>query len=170
MRLERAFFEQPTVEVAQQLIGATLIINGFEIELIETEAYVGEGDAACHAHRGITPRTKVMFGPPGRTYIYLIYGMYHCLNIVTEPEGSGSAVLIRGGLIKGPTAEIIKGPGRLCRHLGLTKAHNEMCLLNETHFVRPRQEAPPIKATPRIGITKATDKPWRFINVDYYSK
>lgn len=100
MRLNRKFFNRDTVDVAKELLGRYLVrrIGGkiVKAKIIETEAYCGIEDKACHASKGLTPRTKVMFGPAGFTYVYLIYGMYHCLNIVTEKKGYPAAVLIRG--------------------------------------------------------------------------
>src|SRR3989344_7227500 len=114
MKLNREFFNRNTVVVARELLGKYLVRKiGSKIvraKITETEAYCGPRDLACHASRGMTPRTKVMFGPPGRAYIYLIYGMYHCLNIVTEKEGYPAAVLIRG-------CELADGPGKTCRDL-----------------------------------------------------
>src|SRR3989338_6256216 len=99
MKLKREFFNRDTVVVAQELLGKYLVrkINGkiVKFRITETEAYCGSKDLPCHASKGMTPRTNVMFGPPGHAYIYLIYGMYYCLNIVTEKEGYPAAVLIR---------------------------------------------------------------------------
>src|SRR3989338_6779978 len=121
MKLKRIFFNRNTVTVAKDLLGKYLVRRiGRKIiaaKITETEAYCGQNDLACHASKGITPRTKVMFGPPGHAYIYLIYGMYHCLNIVTEKEGYPSAVLIRG-------CELANGPGKICRELKIDKTLN----------------------------------------------
>src|SRR5271170_2047520 len=95
-RLGRSFFLRPTVQVAQDLLGKRLIFQNFSGIITETEAYHQNNDPACHAYRGKTPRNAPMFGPAGHSYVYFIYGMYHCLNIVTEPEGVAAAVLIRG--------------------------------------------------------------------------
>lgn len=121
MRLERKFFNRNTVVIAKKLLGKYLCrrINGetTRVKIIETEAYCGPKDRASHASKGLTPRTKLMFGPPGHAYVYMIYGMYHCLNFVTEREGYPAAVLIRA-------VEGIKGPGRLCRELRIDKKLN----------------------------------------------
>lgn len=159
--LPASFYNQDVVSVARQLIGQTLVFNGIEGIITETEAYRGRDDEASHAFRGVTPRTLVMFGPPGYSYVYFIYGMYYCLNIVTEPEGTASAVLVRS--LKLPDIHL-NGPGKLCRHLGITKAHNGICLVNNPTFcVKKTDFQGSLKVTPRIGITKSTDKLWRFV-------
>ncbi|MCI0428530.1 MAG: DNA-3-methyladenine glycosylase, partial [Nitrospiraceae bacterium] len=120
--LPRAYFNLPTVTVARSLIGKYLVraIDGRTLagKIIEVEAYIGPQDKACHASKGRTQRTEVLFGPPGIAYVYLIYGMYHCLNVVTEREEFPSAVLIRAVEIDG---ELIDGPGRLCRALHIDR-------------------------------------------------
>jgi DNA-3-methyladenine glycosylase len=163
-RLNREFFERPTLTVAQELLGKVLYFNGQRGRIMETEAYVGEGDPACHAYRGITPRTQVLFGPAGYSYVYFIYGMYHCLNFVTEPEGTAAAVLIRAIDMEGVPPKALNGPGKLCRHLGITRAHNGIDLINTDDLcVYDSAEKLPYKITPRIGINVATDKLWRFV-------
>lgn len=113
MRFARQFFNRPTITVARELLGKYLCrrINGkiLRAKITETEAYCGQKDLACHASKGLTERTKVMFGPPGRAYVYLIYGMYHCFNVVTEKEGNPSAVLIRG-------AELVRNKAQNAEH------------------------------------------------------
>jgi DNA-3-methyladenine glycosylase len=136
--------------------------------IVETEAYVGEHDLACHASKGRTGRTEVLYGPPGRSYVYLIYGMYHCFNAVTLPEGRAAAVLVRGlqpleGLE--PTART-DGPGRLCRAMGISLAHNRFDLQGETLFIEDAAALPPRRVCrgPRIGVDYAgawADKPYR---------
>jgi len=125
MRLKKKFFNRNTVVVARELLGKFLVrrIGNKLIRagITETEAYCGIRDLACHASKGLTKRTKVMFGPAGFSYVYMIYGMYHCLNIVTEKEGNPSAVLIRA-----VGYENCDGPGKLCRELRIDKKLNEI--------------------------------------------
>jgi len=162
--LTRSFFEQPTVDVARQLIGVPIQYRNFAGIITETEAYVGQDDPACHAARGMTPRTKVMFGPAGYSYIYLIYGMYWCLNIVTEVTGYPAAVLIRGLKLDGIEAKLTNGPGKLCKVLDLDSSFNNQDLINHPEFkLYQAQRSCEILTTPRIGITKGQDKLWRFV-------
>lgn len=159
--MKRDFFNRPTVTVAQELLGKTLVYGPHRGIITETEAYVGQDDPACHAARGMTPRTKPMFGKPGVSYIYFIYGMYFCLNVVTEEEGFPAAVLIRGLLHEDGTH--YNGPGKLCRALGLTKDQNEIDMVTskELYFL-DTPTWPSAPATPRIGIKQGIDKLWRF--------
>lgn len=168
--LPRAFFARPTQAVALALLGAYLVHDGPRGRqigrIVETEAYVGRQDRASHASRGRTRRTEVMFGPPGYAYVYLVYGMYYCLNVVTEEEGYPAAVLIRAlepcAGIDGPTS----GPGRLCRALAIDRRHDRADLtappLSLVDGARP---AGPVVAGPRVGVSYAgvwALKPWRF--------
>ncbi len=123
-------------------------------------------DPACHAHKGRTKRTEVMFGPAGYSYVYLIYGMYHCLNFITEEEGIAAGVLIRGAkLITEPYLNL-NGPGKLCKFLQITKHHNCIDIVESDNFYVIDQNVTPIfKATPRIGIKKGIDKLWRFESI-----
>jgi DNA-3-methyladenine glycosylase len=161
--LPESFYARPALTVARELLGAHLIVDegGWRRvgRIVETEAYVGEHDLACHASKGRTPRTEVLFGPPGRAYVYLIYGMYHCFNVVTDVEGVASAVLVRAvepveGL---PEKARTDGPGRLCRALGLTLAHNREDLRGARLHLEPG--APLAEARvergPRIGVDYA---------------
>jgi DNA-3-methyladenine glycosylase len=168
--LQRIYFNLPTLTVARSLVGKYLIryIDGREIagKIIEVEAYVGPHDKACHASKGRTQRTNVMFGPAGVAYVYLIYGMYHCLNVVTEREEFPSAVLIRAIEIDG---ELIDGPGRLCRALQIDRRFNLMDLtIGESLWFEDRGEMVGRKmvgAHPRIGVDysgKWAEKLWRF--------
>ncbi len=170
MRLKRNFFNRDTLIVAQELLGKYLVRKpGNKIiraKITETEAYCGQNDLACHASKGLTKRTKVMFGPPGHAYIYLIYGMYHCLNIVTEKEGYPAAVLIRGLQLDG-----CGGPGKLCRQFKIDKNLNgvDMCKSREIWIEsasRRKGEKPSgIKKGKRIGVDYAgkwKNKFWRF--------
>src|ERR1700722_327624 len=125
-RLPRSFYARPTVEVARDLLGKVVRHGRASARIVETEAYLGTGDAAAHSARGQTPRTKVIFGPPGHAYVYLIYGMHLCLNIVAEPAGVAGCVLIRAVEPVDTAAEFAppsKGPGRLTRALGITLDH-----------------------------------------------
>ena len=159
------------MEVAQDLLGTTLIFKEHRALITETEAYRGTDDAASHAFKGPTPRSQVMFGAPGMSYVYFIYGMYHCLNIATEPEGHPSAVLIRGVTLLDTTPLPLNGPGKLCREMGINLEDNQVNLLTSPHFYietrscEKRLGAQKITATPRIGIKKDIHKLWRFILV-----
>ena len=161
--LNRDFYARNTLTVAQELLGKSLIFNGHEGIITETEAYVGQDDPACHATRGLTPRTKPMFGPAGHAYVYFIYGMYHCLNIVAEAEGFPAAVLIRGLWLAGPQLHL-NGPGKLCRYLSITKEQNEYDLTQDGYFhVLDTDRQWSYDSTPRIGISKGQDKLWRYV-------
>lgn len=168
--LPRTYFSRPTVTVARSLIGKYIVrvIDGRILagKIVEVEAYVGSQDKACHASKGRTQRTEVMFGQAGVAYVYLIYGMYHCLNVVTEREEFPSAVLIRAIEIDG---ELIDGPGRLCRALeidrGLNRAdltEGESLWFEDRGVVLRRGE---LGAHARIGVDYAgawAKKLWRF--------
>ena len=168
--LSRVYFNRPTVQVARSLIGKYLVrvIDGRILagKIVEVEAYVGSQDRACHAAKGRTQRTEVMFGPAGVAYVYLIYGMYHCLNVVTEREEFPSAVLIRAIELKG---ELIDGPGRLCRALEIDRSLNRVDLTTgESLWFEDRGEAVgrgTVGAYSRIGVDYAgtwAKKLWRF--------
>jgi DNA-3-methyladenine glycosylase len=165
-RLKREFFEKDTVLVARELLGKKLYFEGKTGIITETEAYK-DTDPACHAYRGKTKRTQVMFGKAGFTYVYFIYGMYHCLNIVTENEGKGCAVLIRAIEPVERIGKNIKcdGPGKLCRCLGITKEHNKIDICNSESFKILDYPAitRSVKTGPRIGIKKGKDLKWRFL-------
>lgn len=165
--LKRTFFARPVLEVAPDLLGKYLVRQrGSVIEaykITEVEAYDGVDDLACHAAKGRTPRTEVMFGPAGIWYVYLIYGMYDMLNIVTGEINYPAAVLIRG-------VETISGPGRLTKALAITRELNAQAALPESGlWIEDRQEVintSDIITTPRIGVAYAgswANKPWRFV-------
>jgi len=146
--------------VAQELLGKHVVhvVRGIERvgRIVEVEAYLGPHDRAAHSCKGLTPRTRVMFGPPGHAYVYLIYGMHHCLNVVTEPEGHGSAVLIRAlepvSNISGKTC----GPGLLCKALGVDRTLNGADLLGEQLYIADvNAEDFRINRRPRIGVDYA---------------
>jgi len=168
--LPRTYFNRPTLRVARSLIGKYLVrvVDGRIIEgkILEVEAYVGSQDKACHASKGRTQRTDVMFGPAGVAYVYLIYGMYHCLNVVTEREEFPSAVLIRAIEIDG---ELIDGPGRLCRALQIDRRLNRVDLTaGESIWFEDRGilvKKGEVGIHPRIGVDYAGEwakKLWRF--------
>jgi DNA-3-methyladenine glycosylase len=172
-RLSKAFFRRSVHEVAPDLIGATLLFNGVGGCLVEVEAY-HHTDPAAHSYRGPTARNAVMFGPPGYAYVYRSYGIHWCLNFVCEPKGSASAVLIRAleptdglplmrrrrGLID--VRLLGAGPGRVCEALGITAAHNGLALDEPPFTLFARTGEVEVIAGPRIGITKAAEKPWRY--------
>ena len=172
-RLNRSFFNRSVHEVAPDLIGATLLVDGVGGRLVEVEAY-HHTDPAAHSFRGPTDRNAVMFGPPGYAYVYRSYGIHWCLNFVCEPKGSASAVLIRAleptaGLPvmrrrRGVADErlLCSGPGRLCEALRIAGRHNGFPLDEQPFELYARIGAVEVVAGPRIGITKATDKPWRY--------
>jgi DNA-3-methyladenine glycosylase len=175
--LGRVFYLRPAVQVARELLGKILAFEGASGRIVETEAYLGEDDGAAHSGRGITPRTRVIFGPPGHAYVYFIYGMYDCLNIVCEPEGIAGCVLIRAlepltGLdqmrARRPVArrdeDLANGPGKLTRALGIRIAHNGVDLTRGpiTIHAPERGKRVEIATSPRIGITKSADLPLRF--------
>lgn len=160
-----AFFSRPTLEVARDLLGSTLcrrLDDGtlLRAPIVEVEAYT-QDDPACHAAKGLTPRCAVMFGEAGRAYVYFIYGMYFCLNVVTEPHGTPGAVLIRA--IGGVNTN---GPGKLCREWEITAKHNGANLMDPKSPLWIEKSAPvddcQVAITQRIGITSAWERPWRF--------
>jgi DNA-3-methyladenine glycosylase len=171
--LSRGFFKRSVHEVAPDLIGAVLLFNGVGGRIVELEAY-DQTDPAAHSFRGPTRRNAVMFGPPGFAYIYRSYGIHWCLNLVCEPAGSAGAVLIRAlqpteGLRtmrrrRGVSDErlLCSGPGRLCEALRITHAHNGMALDRPPFALFARADEVEVITGPRIGITKAVEKPWRY--------
>ena len=176
--LPRSFYARPTVEVARGLLGKVLVHGPTAGIIVETEAYLGGEDLAAHSARGLTARTRVIFGPPGHAYVYLIYGMYECLNLVAEPDGRPGCVLIRAlqpvsGLelmrARRPAArrpeQLANGPGKLTLALGITRAHNGADVTRGPLVVRQGEGAGPIEiaVTPRIGITRAAELPLRFL-------
>ena len=172
-RLNRSFFSRSVHAVAPDLIGATLLFAGVGGRIVEVEAY-HHTDPAAHSFRGPTARNAVMFGPPGYAYVYRSYGIHWCLNFVCEPKGSASAVLIRAleptaglpamrrrrGL--GDERLLCAGPGRLCEALGITVKHNGLALDRPPFELFARSEECEVIAGPRIGITKAAERPWRY--------
>ena len=183
MKILRPFYEQNTLDVARQLLGMHLVrrhAQGTTVgRIVETEAYVGPEDKACHAARGRTARTEVMFGEPGHAYVYFIYGFHYMLNIVTEREGFPAAVLIRAvqpvrgiSLMKKrrgtvEARNLASGPGKLCQAFAIDRALNGGDMCGSVLYVRDSGEAAPeILTTPRIGVDYAGEwkhKPFRFL-------
>jgi DNA-3-methyladenine glycosylase len=172
VRLPDSFYARPALTVARELLGTHLVLEEGRQRrvgrIVETEAYIGEHDLACHAAKGLTPRTEVLFGPPGRAYVYLIYGMHHCFNVVTEPPGVAAAVLVRAvepveGLPPGVRTD---GPGRLCRAFGITLAHNRLDLQTSPLYLMKGIAVPEERVArgPRIGVEYAgawAEEPFR---------
>ena len=183
-KLSQSFFQKPTLDVAQALLGKYLVVrlgkNILAGKIVETEAYIGEDDLACHASKGRTPRTEMLYQKAGTAYVYLVYGMYHCFNIVTEHADFPSAVLIRAVEPTEGIEEMQKrrrqkalhnlasGPGKLCMALGITKRINGKTVLGSALYIEDRGEIVPqkdiIKAK-RVGVDYAKhckDYRWRF--------
>ena len=190
--LPRAFYDRDTLEVARDLLGKYLVhrVDGTElvVRITETEAYIGAVDKACHAYGGRrTARTETLYAKPGTAYVYLIYGMYHCLNFVTEPEGTAAAVLLRGveavagrdrmalnrfgrgydQLTAYQRKNFLNGPGKVCKALAITRTHNGLDLTGGGELFLCAGESPTgeIHVGKRIGIDyaqEAVDFPWRF--------
>ncbi len=171
-----SFYNRPVLEVARELIGCVVRHEACAGIIVETEAY-HDSEAACHAHIGLTPRTKTLLGPPGRAYVYRSYGIHALLNAVCEPEGVGAAVLIRAlepvegielmherrgvASLRG----LCSGPGKLTQALGIELEHNSGDLMRGPVRITARPAAwrdPEIEIDTRIGITKAAELPWRF--------
>jgi DNA-3-methyladenine glycosylase len=171
--LGRDPFARSVHEVAPELLGVTLLVDGVGGRIVEVEAYE-QTDPASHGYGGRTARNASMFGPPGHAYVYRSYGIHWCLNFVCEEEGTASAVLIRAlepthGLDvmrqrRGLDDErlLCAGPGRLCQALGVTREHDGLPLDRPPFSLLPRDEQPTFAAAPRIGITKAAELPWRY--------
>ncbi len=164
MKFARAFYTRPTLEVAKDLLGKYLVFKNMSGKISEVEAYIGQDDQACHASHGKTKRNEVMFKKGGFAYIYIIYGLYHCLNITTEKEGFPSAILIRA--LEHPKAT---GPGKLCRYFDITRKQNGLDLTRSQMYIEDRHvriSPKNIIATPRIGVDYAggdAQLPWRFL-------
>ena len=178
-KLRREFYNRPTLKVAKELLGKYLIVNkdGTKLsgKIVEVEAYRGPYDPASHAYGGMTPRNKIMFGEPGHAYVYFTYGMYYCLNIITERKGFPAGVLIRAlepedGLEimkkrrkKEKIEDLTSGPGKLCQAMGVNKRLYGADLVGKTIYIEDRGEkAGKIISTNRIGIDEGKEKKWRF--------
>ena len=171
--LPRGFFARSVHDVAPDLLGVTLLVDGVGGPIVEVEAYDHE-DPAAHGYRGLTPRNASMFGPPGHAYVYRSYGIHWCLNLVCEEEGSASAVLLRA-LEPAHGVEAMRarrgveddrllcaGPGRLCQALAVTRDHDGLPLDEPPFELRARLAEPEVVAGARIGITQAAEQPWRY--------
>jgi DNA-3-methyladenine glycosylase len=177
-KLPRSFYHRPTLEVAPDLLGKILVRvkqNAITAgKIVEVEAYRNSDDAASHAHRGLTPRNVLMFGEAGHAYVYFIYGMYFCVNVVTEKRGIAGACLIRAlEPIEGIETmkkrrpvdglhDLANGPGKLCLAMAIDKKLNGEDLLGDTLTILDGDEPAKIKRSPRVGIRVATNKRWRF--------
>jgi DNA-3-methyladenine glycosylase len=157
-RLARPFYDRDTVLVARELLGKLLVHVDGPLErvgrIVEVEAYLGVHDLAAHSSRGLTPRTQPMFGPPGHAYVYLIYGMHHCMNVVTEPEGHASAVLLRAVEPVQHITDRTQGPGLVCRAMGIDRRLNAHDLVSDNFFIAAPVEDShfSISKGPRIGV------------------
>jgi DNA-3-methyladenine glycosylase len=177
----REWFARPTEEVARDLVGCAIVVDAgtdtaVVARIVETEAYLGTADPASHAFRGPTPRSRVMFGPAGHLYVYLSYGMHSCANIVTEVDGVAGAVLLRAASVEeggpvvaarrgGPSSPaLLRGPGNLCRGLGITRADDgiDLMLPESRIHLGPRTRTPPIAIGTRVGLRQAADRLLRF--------
>jgi DNA-3-methyladenine glycosylase len=187
-RLSRKFYSRKTGIVAQELLGKALVHKTAEgiisAKIVETEAYLGQEDPGSHAYRGLTQRNRIMFGPAGKAYIYLVYGNHYCFNVVTEKHGAAGAVLIRAlepkeGIqlmkknrrIDGPLTRLTNGPGKLTQALGITGSMNGVDLTGNKLFIMSQSSSPEkgrhsrdfsIISTGRIGIKKGTNLPYRY--------
>jgi DNA-3-methyladenine glycosylase len=159
-KLGRAFYDRDTVLVARELLGKRLVHVARGVErvgkIVEVEAYLGPHDLAAHSARGFTPRTKIMFGPPGHAYVYLIYGVYYCVNVVTQREGVASAVLLRALEPVRNVAGRTQGPGLLCRAMEIDKRLNGHDLLSDDFYIAAGEgETFAIVRRPRVGVEYA---------------
>ena len=175
MKLDISFYSRPTLEVAVDLLGRVLVRRSPQGAaagiIVETEAYT-QGDPACHANRGMTKRNKSMFGRPGLGYVYLIYGMHYCFNVVSQAEGIGEAVLIRAleplagialmGQRRGQGKPLCSGPARLCQALDITTAQDGIDLLGDEIFILAANPKIQLVTTTRIGISQGQELPYRF--------
>lgn len=170
-KLPRAFYDRDTITVARELLGKLLVHETRGVErvgrIVEVEAYLGPHDRAAHSARGLTERTKVMFGPPGHAYVYMIYGMYFCMNVVTEREGHASAVLLRALEPVRNVMERTQGPGLLCRAMRIDKRLNGHDLVGDGFYIAtsPTTERFSIVKRPRVGVDYAghwARRPLRF--------
>jgi len=165
----------PVLDVAPRLLGSTLRHGAVAVRITEVEAYAGPNDPGSHAANGATPRNRMMFGPPGFLYVYFVYGMHHCANVVCGPDGEAAAVLLRAGEVvdglgvararrTGPDRDLARGPARLCAALGIDLSHKGADLAHGqvTLELGPVVPASAISTGPRVGLRHAAERPWRF--------
>ena len=173
-KLERAFYNRDTVIVAKELLGKYLVHVSQGVErigrIVEDEAYLGTHDLAAHSSKGLTPRTQVMFGPPGYAYVYLIYGMYYCMNVVTEREGHASAVLLRAIEPVKNVSGKTQGPGLLCKSMQIDWRLNAHDLVSDDFYIADplKEERLTIVKRPRVGVAYA--KHWQRRLLRFYIK
>ena len=172
-KLTRDFFARSVHEVAPDLIGTVLLVDGVGGTIVEVEAY-DEEDPASHGYRGRTARNASMFGPPGQAYVYRSYGIHWCLNLVCAPEGRAEAALVRAlepthgvGVMRErrgvpDVRALCSGPGKLCQALAVTRAHDGLALDRPPFELLARTEMPDVVTGPRIGLTHAAERPWRY--------
>jgi DNA-3-methyladenine glycosylase len=179
-RLTRSFYERPTLEVAEEIIGKYIVFENYSglksARIVEVEAYIGEDDPACHAARGMTARNAPMFGRGGFAYVYFIYGMYHCLNFVTESRGFPAAILLRAAepcegfdLSQASSQKVLSGPGKFCRAFEINLGHNGLDLTKGPLYLHDRGTGSIIAKTERIGISAAKHHLWRFCDAQSYN-
>src|ERR1700683_1594838 len=171
-KLPRSFYDRDTIVIAKELLGKFLVHKSRGVErvgkIVETEAYLGPHDLAAHSSKGLTERTKVMFGPPGHAYVYLIYGMYHCMNVGTKTERTASAVLLRAVEPLAGLEGRSQGPGLLCRAMRIDKRLNAHDLLSDNFFIAEPEEIElfSIVKRPRVGVDYA--KHWAKRHLRFY--
>jgi len=172
--IKKKFFNQTTVDLAKSLLGKYLVYGKLKGIIVETEAYLYKDDPGCHASRGLTTRNAPMFGPAGNVYVYLIYGMYHCFNIVSGKAGDGEAVLIRAlEPVEGiplmqkrrktqKIENLCSGPGKLTQALNITKKHNNLNLFDGPLYIYDNKLKPEISVSTRIGLSAGKELELRF--------
>ena len=160
MKLPYEFYHRPCLEVARDLVGKVLVCGNRRLRISETEAYIGETDTACHAHKGRTKRTEVLYADAGTVYVYLCYGVHNLMNIITGDAEDPQGVLIRA-------CEGYGGPGKLTKHLGITRDHNRLSILGDEIWVEDDGKQFEVTTGKRVGIGYASqedqEKLWRFI-------
>jgi DNA-3-methyladenine glycosylase len=169
--LPREFYARDALVVARALVGTYLVHGSRVARIVETEAYRGPKDLACHARAGLTKRTRSLLGEPGYAYVFFIYGMHDCFNVVAGAGGKGHAVLVRAGepILGFARGVRLDGPGRFARALGITRSMDGHDLLDAGFHITPRTRRPRIDVTARVGVAYAgewADKPWRFFDAD----